>query len=134
MTQLDTDLKNNTLPDFAWITPNECNNSHDCSSTVADSFLGAQVNKILSSPAFDKNSLLIVTFDEGSSSATCCGLSGGGGHIATILISPLVKSGYQDTTPVTHYSLLKTIEKSWGMPYILHAGDLETNLITAAWK
>jgi hypothetical protein len=102
--------------------------------TTADKFLGMMVNKIMTSAAFDQNSLLIVTFDEGSTSAKCCGLSGGGGHIATILISPLVKSGYQDATPYSHYSVLKTIAKSWGMPYLLHAGDAETSLITNSWK
>lgn len=134
LTQLDADLQNNTLPNFSWITPNQCNNSHDCSSTVADKFLGDQVNKIITSPAFDQNSLLIITYDEGSSSATCCGVSSGGGRIVTILISPLAKPGFQDATPYNHYSVLKTIEESWGMPHLLHAGDSKTSLITAPWK
>jgi phosphatidylinositol-3-phosphatase len=135
LTQLDTDLKNNALPAFAWITPNQCNNSHDCSAATADKFLGPEVNKIITSPAFDQNSLLVITFDEGSSSATCCGLpTSAGGHIATILISPMVKSGYQDTTPYSHYSVLKTIEKSWGLSYLGHAADTATTLITAPWK
>jgi len=135
LTQLDSDLKNNTLPAFAWITPNQCNNSHDCSAATADQFLGPEVNKIITSPAFDQNSLLVVTFDEGSSSGTCCGLpSSAGGHIVTILISPLVKTGYQDVTPYSHYAVLKTIEKSWALPYLGHTADTATALITAPWK
>ena len=39
-TRLDADLQNNTLPDFAWITPNLCNDAHDCSTTTAKAFLG----------------------------------------------------------------------------------------------
>ncbi len=134
LTQLDADLQNNTLPNFALIIPNQCNNSHDCPVTTADKFLGAQVNKIINSPAFDENSLLIITFDEGSSDATCCGVSAGGGHIVTILISPLAKPGFQDSTPYNHYSVLRTIEESWGMPHLRHAGNSSTSLIAAPWK
>jgi len=107
LTQLDTDLKNHALPSFAWITPNLCNSGHDCGATAADKFLGPEVSKIISSSSFDQNSLLIVTFDEGSSTKSCCNLpSKAGGRIATILISKLVKPGYQDATayPIIQYS------------------------------
>jgi hypothetical protein len=135
LTQLDTDLQNGSLPNFAWITPNLCNDGHDCSLATADAFLGPLVSKITSSPAWDANSLLILTFDEGSSSASCCGLpSSAGGHIATVLVSPLVKNGYKDSTPYSHYSILKTLAKSWGMSSLGHAADSATNVISAPWK
>ena len=135
LTQLDTDLANNHLPNFVWISPNLCNDAHDCSGATGDTFLGKEVARIMNSPAFDAKSLLIVTFDEGSSSASCCGMpSSGDGHIATLLISSLAKTGFQDATPYSLYSLLKTIEKSWGMPYLAHAGDAATSLINDAWK
>lgn len=135
LTQFDSDLATNKLPDYAWITPNLCNDGHDCSSSTADGFLGYEVSKILSSPAFDQNSLLIITFDEGTSDVSCCVLpSSAGGHIATLLISGLVKSGYQDATPYSHYSILKTIEDAWGLSNLSHTGDSGTTLITAPWK
>ena len=28
-----------------------------------------------------------------------------------------------DPTPPNHYSLLRTIEANWGLPYLGHAGD-----------
>jgi phosphatidylinositol-3-phosphatase len=135
LTQFDTDLANNHLPDYAWITPNLCNDGHDCSNSVADSFLGSEVSKILASASFDQNSLLVITFDEGSTKASCCGLpSSAGGHIVTLLISKLVKAGYQDATPYSSYSLLKTVEKAWSLPYLGHAADAATSLITAPWR
>lgn len=135
LTQLDTDLSNNALPAYAWITPNLCHDGHDCSDSTADGFLGYEVSKILVSPSFDQNSLLIITFDEGSSDATCCGLpSSAGGHIATLLISDLVKTGYNDSTPYDHYSILKTIADAWGLPYLAHVSNSSTNSITAPWK
>jgi hypothetical protein len=135
LTQFDTDLSNNQLPDFSWITPNLCNDGHDCSSSISDSFLGSEVSKILASPSFDQNSLLIITFDEGSSGSSCCGLpSSAGGHIATLFISSLAKAGYQDSTSYDHYSILKLMADAWGLPYLEHAGDSSTNSITDVWK
>jgi hypothetical protein len=135
LTQFDTDLSNNQLPDFSWITPNLCNDGHDCSSSISDSFLGSEVSKILASPSFDQNSLLIITFDEGSSGSSCCGLpSSAGGHIATLFISSLAKAGYQDSTSYDHYSILKLMADAWGLPYLEHVGDSSTNSITDVWK
>lgn len=135
LTQLWTDAANGNLPNFAFITPNVCDDAHSCSLSVADSWLPGTIGKLISSPAFDANSVVVLVFDEGTTSATCCQLgSSGGGHIPAIVISPLVKSGYQDNTPYTHYSLLKTIESAWGLPLLKHAGDAKTNLISAPWK
>ena len=135
LTQLDIDLQNRTLPSFAWISPNLCDSGHDCGAAGADKFLGPEVSKITSSPAFDQNSLLIVTFDEGDTGASCCGLPGSaGGRIATILISGLVKPGFQDATPYSHYSVLKTIEESWGLAKLGHSNDAQTSVISSVWK
>ena len=51
-----------------------------------------------------------------------------------ILISPWVKRGFQDDTPYTHYSLLKTISAAWGLPYLGHAADESNALITKPWE
>ncbi len=135
LTQLDRDLGKGYLPDFAFITPSLCNSGHSCDLGVTDNWLEGMVSKIMNSTAFDANSLIVVTFDEGSTNASCCGLGKkAGGHVATLLISPLVQSDFKDDTPYSHYSLLKTIETSWGLPLLGHAADPRTNLIVAPWK
>jgi len=61
-----------TTPNFAFITPNLCHDGHDapCANDEpggllsADRFLQQYVPKILNSPAFKQDGLLIVTFDE----------------------------------------------------------------------
>lgn len=69
-----------TTPNFVFITPNLCNDGHDGSGTgapgttcvngqpggltSADEFLKVWVPKIMASPAYRKDGLLIVTFDE----------------------------------------------------------------------
>lgn len=114
-TQFYTDVSNGTLPNFAWITPNMCNDAHDCDISVADTWLSQVVPLILNSPAYQDNGALFLTFDEGTTNLGCCGLAHGG-HVATLVISPLGLAGYQSSVPETHYSLLRTVEDCWGLP------------------
>ena len=132
--ELDADLANSTLPNFIFITPDICNDAHDCGLEVADTWLQGWVDKLQANPEFAADGLIVLTWDEGQGDHSCCGLATGGGRIATVLISPLAKNGFKDDTPYTHYSLLKTISEAWGLPLLGHAGDEETNLVTAPWK
>jgi phospholipase C len=132
--ELDVDLANGTLPNFIFITPDICNDAHDCGLEVADAWLQGWVDKLQANSEFAADGLIVLTWDEGQGDHSCCGLTTGGGRIATVLISPLAKIGFKDDTPYTHYSLLKTISAAWGLPLLGHAGDAETNMITAPWK
>jgi chitodextrinase len=119
LTALDADLAANQLPNFSFIMPNMCNSGHNCDAATADTWVGNMVTKLQSSPAFGKNSLIIVTFDEGAekSNESCCGLGKkAGGQIAAILISPKARQGFNDTTDYSHYSLLKMILSAWNLP------------------
>jgi hypothetical protein len=94
--------------DFELIIPNMCNDMHDCSVATSDAFLAGFVPRIIEDPAF-AGSVLFITFDEGASDAQ------GGGHIATLVVSPLVHAGSRDAAVRTHYALLRTIEDAWGL-------------------
>lgn len=118
-TQFASDLQANTLPNYVWITPNMCNSAHDCGIGTADTWLKSWVPRILASPAWQQNSVLFITFDEGSSN------TGGGGKIATLVISPLGKPSFQSQLAYTHYSLLRTIEDAWGMRPLGHAASAQ---------
>jgi phospholipase C len=136
LNQLDTDLKEGQLPDFAFIVPDLCHSSHDCDLKVTDVWLGRIVDSIMNSPAFDQNSLLVLTFDEGTTNEGCCGPSplAKGGRVATVLISPLVKKGFEDSMPYSHYSLLKTISAAWKFEELGHASEPAANLIVLPWQ
>ncbi len=80
---LATDLKSvATTPNLVYITPNLCHDGHDAPCIdgkpggliSADGFLAVEVPKILASPAFKKDGLLVVTVDEASiaNAAACC--------------------------------------------------------------
>ncbi len=109
--QLLNDLKSRqTAPDFIWITPNLCNDMHDCPVSTGDKWLSEQIPSILNSEAFSKSdSLIVLTFDEGNDNDN---------NVATILIGKNVKPGYRSQVAYTHYSLLKTIEQNWGLDYL----------------
>ncbi|HVZ82601.1 MAG TPA: alkaline phosphatase family protein [Terracidiphilus sp.] len=83
LNHLSADLEQvQTTPNYVFITPNLCNDGHDGSGTgatgttcangqpggltSADAFLKTWVPKILASPAYKKDGLLIITFDESS--------------------------------------------------------------------
>lgn len=134
--QLYADLAHGSLPDYAFITPNLCNDAHDCDLDTADGWLKALMLVLLPALEADQQPfLVIVTWDEGQGDHGCCGLPAqAGGRVATILVSTQVQSGFEDATAYTHYSLLKTIEAAWGMPYLGHAADDLNVLITAPWK
>jgi phosphatidylinositol-3-phosphatase len=149
-TGLAADLKSiATTPAFSFITPNLCNDGHDypCvnqasgSSALADidAFLQTWVPKITASPAFRRDGLLEITFDESdgptSDSSSCCGeepgpgsplpglLGPGGGRIGAVLLSPDIKPGTVTSTPYNHYSSLATWESALGLPRL---GDAAT--------
>jgi len=121
--QLATDLKRtNTTPDVGFITPDVCNDMHDCSVTIGDAWLKTNVTKILRSPAFaNQNSLLVVTWDEDD--------GGAGNHVAAILAGPEVKAGHKLSDIYSLYSLLKTIEQNWQLP-ALTSNDMRAAPLT----
>lgn len=134
-TQMQADINTGSFPNFAFISPNLCNAAHNCNLATADKWIGETIGTLMKSPVYDQNTLIVVTFDEGDGNASCCGLPReAGGRVATLLISPLVKSGFEDSTPYSHYSILKTISDSWGLEQLGHAADQATSLIVAPWK
>jgi phospholipase C len=134
--QLYSDLAVGALPAYSFITPNLCNDAHDCGIAVADQWLRSLMSVLL--PYLDSTGqpyLVVLTWDEGQGDHSCCGLpKRAGGRIATVLVSPQVKAGFQDETPYTLYSLLKTMAESWHLEYLGHAADPENSLITAPWQ
>ncbi len=109
-TQLATDIANNTLPNYAFITPNGCDDAHDCALSVADGWLQTNIDPLIKSAAFQKNGLLIIAFDESGSDNT-----NGGGRVAAIIVSPFAKAAYQSTTIYQHQSVLRLMLEGLGV-------------------
>ena len=123
-TQFSTDLSNNNLPNYAFLKPNGLNDGHNGSLSAADAWLKANIAPLLAKPMFQSggNGILFITFDE-SYDADCRPLTscpslpenGGGGRVATLIISPLVKAGYTSSVFYQHPSVLKTMLLALGI-------------------
>jgi len=109
-----------SLGNFWFIAPNLCHDMHDCSVAIGDAWLKGFLPGILNSAAYKSNGLIVLTFDEGSSG------TGGGGKVATILISPKAKTSFTSNHAHNHYSLVRTIEKLWGMPCMANSCSANT--------
>ena len=109
-TQFATDLSNGTLPDFSFIVPNLLNDAHDGTLPQADTWLQTNIAPLISSPAFQKNGLLLIVFDEAETSDS----TNGGGKVAMVAVGPLVKHG-QSATLYQHENLLKTVTTYLGI-------------------
>ena len=104
---------------FTFVTPNLTNDAHDGTLAQADAFLRGFVPEVTSAPDFART-MLVVTFDEGTTSTGSNGDTGG--RIFTVVVAPwlhgLASSRYYD-----HYSLLRTVESVFGLPCLAHACD-----------
>lgn len=109
-TQFAPDLANGRLPDFSNIVPNLCNDAHDCSLGTADTWLRNNIAPILASATFQRDGLLIITFDESASDNT-----NGGGRVAWVVVSPKAKRGHQSATLYQHQSTLRLILEALGI-------------------
>ena len=109
-TQFAVDLANNALPTYSFITPNGCDDAHDCSLTVADNWLKTNIATLISSALFQKDGLLLIVFDESDTDNT-----NGGGQVPAIVISPFAKHGFKSTTFYQHESILRLTLEGLGV-------------------
>ena len=124
LTCLLQDLPLGPTPDlsaaFTFVTPNTCNDMHDCSISTGDSWLGDEttsgkfMDKLFASNQWKAgNTVVFITFDEDGGNH--------GNHIYTSVIAPSVPPGRSSATRFDHYSLLATTEDLLGLPRLGNA-------------
>jgi len=113
LSRLAGDVRRDRLPDFAFIAPDLCHDTHDCSVATGDRFLARLVPGLI--PALGPHGFLVVTYDEGASDAACCG-DPGGGRIPTVVAGPDVRAGAVMRHPLDHYGILRSVETAFGLP------------------
>jgi phosphatidylinositol-3-phosphatase len=129
---LASDLGAGRLPAFAFLTPGLCDDTHDCGLDQGDRYLARVVPALLA--GLGPRGYLVLTWDEGVSDRGCCGGLASGGQIPTIIAGPGVKPGASLPGPYTHYSVLRLIEDSFGVPRLREAGRLEVRSLAPAFK
>jgi phospholipase C len=103
------DLASGRVPHYSFLVPNLCNDGHECSDTVVDTWLRTNIDPILHTSLFE-NSVLIVTYDEAER-----GSQHGGGRIFWLAVSPRAKAGYRSTTVYQFQSLLRLSLEALGV-------------------
>jgi phosphatidylinositol-3-phosphatase len=126
------DLAAGRLPTVVFVIPDLRHEMHSGPVRVADTWLRRLVGQLQTNPVWGQDSRLVVTFDESNfhDVRSCCHGLGRGGRIPTIIAGPRIPQG-RDPTPYTHYSLLRSIEAAYGLPYLGHAADPATATIPA---
>lgn len=111
-----------SLPTVAIVTPNMCNDMHDCSVGTGDSWLKSNLDAY-AQWAKENNSLLVLTFDE----------NGGGtvNQIATVIVGESVRPGLY-AEPMNHYNLLRTIEDAHDLAPLGNANTAAA--LATIWK
>jgi hypothetical protein len=146
LTALAHDLKKtSTTRSLSYLTPDLCHDAHDAHCAdggpgglrAANTWFKTWIPRILRSPAFKKDGVLVITADESEGvqedSRACCGegpgpnagqpgIDGpGGGRIGALVISRFVSPGTTTKRAYNHYSLLGSIEDLFGLPRLGYA-------------
>jgi phosphatidylinositol-3-phosphatase len=120
--ELAADLAQHTVASYNFIVPNVCNDMHDCSITVGDTWLANELPRILSSAAYLDGGAVFITWDEGASATS-------DGPIGMIVLSPAAKgSGYFNSLRYTHSSLLLTVQEIFNVRPLLGDAANATDL------
>lgn len=103
----------------------------------ADAWLREWVPRLLAAPGYTDDTMLVVTFDEARATgpqadlASCCGQpravnepasvdpqapAEGGGRVGALVISPQVRAAAVSNVAYNHFSLLRTVELTFGLP------------------
>ncbi|MBV9953564.1 MAG: hypothetical protein JO291_16540 [Acidimicrobiia bacterium] len=111
-----TGLESGHLPVFTFVTPNLCNDTHDCAVADGDAWLGRWMKVILNSPTYrDGRTAVFVVWDEPT-------------PMPDLVISPTTPAGARFDAPVDHYALLRTTEELLGLPRHLGAAATSPSL------
>ncbi len=112
----------NQLPTVSFVIPNLNHDMHDGTISQADQWLQSNLGNYVTW-AYTHHSLLIVTWDEDDGTPT--------NQIPTILVGSTLLSG-TDSTPSTHYTILRTIEASYQLPPL--GASAATQPLTHDWQ
>jgi Phosphoesterase family len=98
------DLAGGHLPTFSFITPDLCDDTHDCSVATGDAWLRDWIGLITGSATYRAGKTLVfIVWDEPT-------------PMPLLVIAPTVPAGTTAAQPFDHYSLLRATEDALGLP------------------
>jgi acid phosphatase len=102
---LGQDIAAGRLPNLAFVVPNNCNNTHDCSVATGDSWLKANLPAMIR--AVGPRGVVVLTWDEDDHSQS--------NQILTVMVGPMVRRGYVSSQKANHYTLLRFVCDALGL-------------------
>jgi hypothetical protein len=109
---------------YTFVTPNLCNDTHDCPVSTGDTWLSGFLGQVLSSTEYlAGRTAVFVTWDEDDSSMS--------NQIPTLVIAPSVIPGTASTVTFNHYSLLRSTEEMLGIGTFLGGAASATSMRSA---
>jgi phospholipase C len=119
---LYSDIKNGTLPAVSFVKPSGLVDGHPSSSKLElfEGFSKKIVDLVKNNPTLWKDTAILITFDEGggyydSGYVQLLDFFGDGTRIPLLVVSPYASPGHISHRYADHVSILKFIEKNWGL-------------------
>ncbi|KAA6459211.1 hypothetical protein DYQ86_18325 [Acidobacteria bacterium AB60] len=119
--QIEADFAAGVTPNLVYITPDADEDAHNGTLQSADQWLQLNLPAILARPEFQPggDGILFVIWDEGNlaGDARCSATTtlGCGGRVATLVIGPRVRPGYQSAITYHSENVLKTVCAAMGL-------------------
>jgi len=103
------------------MTPNLCNDGHDCSLATADNWLNGWLPVLMAGPDYTSGNLtIIVVFDEDDGNS--------GNNVQFVAIDPRLLNAHKVVTATfNHYALTRWLDDNAGVAHLrnaANAGDL----------
>lgn len=136
--QLFDDLKSGQVPNFSFIAPSQCHDQHGRGSSevgpgcsvdanviaAGDSAVATLVKAIKSSMAWQHGrNVLIIVWDENDYGT-------GPNQVVLTVDTNYAPTGVTSNVKYNHFSLLKTLDAGFGLPYLNHAADQNVKLMS----
>lgn len=136
---LYADLRSGAVPHYSFIVPNQCHDQHGrgagevgpyCQGSpddklilAGDSTVKSLVGAIKASEAWHHgNNVIVVVWDENDYGSEA-------NQVVAIVDTSYGKHGASSNVAYNHFSLLKTIEAGFDLPYLNHAADEDVPLM-----
>lgn len=136
--QLFDDLKSGQVPNFSFIAPSQCHDQHGRGSSevgpgcsvdanviaAGDSAVATLVKAIKSSMAWQHGrNVLIIVWDENDYGTDP-------NQVVLTVDTNYAPTGVTSNVKYNHFSLLKTLDAGFGLPYLNHAADQNVKLMS----
>jgi hypothetical protein len=123
-TAFDADVASRHLPTYALYIPDLDNDAHDTSVAFADAWLRTRFGPLLNDAQLTRDTLFIITFDEGTVSSP--------NIVYTAFYGAGIAPGTTNATLYDHYSLLRTLEQIFNVE-TLNLNDQLATPIQGIW-